>query len=686
MYPKYYGLTRKPFENTPDPDFLFLSKNHREVLASLDYAINASKGFALVVGDIGTGKTTLIHALIKQLDPSFIVLNITNPRVTFKDVLHYLGKKVGIIAENTGPLEILEAIQNKLETLHEKGSKQAVLIFDEAHLLSDEALEDIRHISNIENEERKLIQIILVGQNELGYKLQKESLRPLQQRLVITRRLVPLTRKETQEYILHRLRVGGKQSQLFEKKALSLIWKRSRGIPRLINQICDNAMLIGYAVEAPSIGGKIIKEVIGDMESVHKVQRHGPVFFQRLKWIGAAAVAAFLILYLGTSLFDGKHHFSKSWVFRKNSVPVRIEIPIQPPIQPKGTLSRESGESFAKGSSPVETGVSSKQMATVPFSDVTEKLSADKLQVPKTKRLGKEDEPSGLEKQAIESTGSVARELQDRTGKSNNSKLTQNPNYYIEDLASDTLRASGKNPPTDENKPLVLEQELTTSTKKSVTGESQAGEREKNNRLNQVQKSANFDGAALSKTVYEKPSDLGKRTGNNPRIVAPNESLYDLARREYGVANTSIIDLIQMANPGIIDVNWIYPGQEIILPHIERKDLIAKDEKGVYRIHYASFYLREDATLCIQDLIKEDKEAHIISARQGGNPLYRVYLGTFKNNDDAEKALDNIKLKYFNFLPKEQNKTKAGYPQPKDEVVGASYQLSVVSTGGYFEI
>ena len=219
MYTKYYGLTKKPFENTPDPDFLFLSKTHREVLASLTYAINAAKGFVLVVGDIGTGKTTLIHALIKQLDPSFIILNITNPRATFKDILDYLGQKVGITSEDVGPLETVEAIQNKLETLlHERDSRHAVLIFDEAHLLSDEGLGDIRLISNIENEERKLIQIILVGQNELSDKLRKESLRPLQQRLVVTRRLVPLDRKETDEYVRHRLRVAGKQSQLFDKK------------------------------------------------------------------------------------------------------------------------------------------------------------------------------------------------------------------------------------------------------------------------------------------------------------------------------------------------------------------------------------------------------------------------------------------------------------------------------------
>ena len=588
MYTKYYGLTKKPFENTPDPDFLFLSKNHREVLASLEYAINAAKGFVLVVGDIGTGKTTLIHALIKQLDPSFIILNITNPRATYKDILHHLGKKIGIASEKAGPLETVEAIQNKLETLHERGNKHVVLIVDEAHLLSNEALGDIRLISNIENEERKLIQIILVGQNELSDKLRKESLRPLQQRLVVTRRLFPLNRNETQEYILHRLRVAGRQSQLFEIKALSLIWKKSRGIPRLINQICDNAMLIGYAVEARSIGGKIIREVIGDMESVYRVQMHGPVFLhRRLKWIGAVAVAVLLMVYPETNLFNGKPFFVKSRIFRKDSVPAQTKTP----IALKNSLTRQNGELPAKGSSPVEVGVSSRQVVPNAFSDTTEKPSADKLQVSRKERFGEKHKPSSIEKQALESKDNGATgKLQDRVG-------------------------------------------------------------EKNNGINPLQKPADLDGPALSKTACEKAGDIRKRDGNNRRKVSPNECLYDLARKEYGIGNISIIDLIQKANPGIRDVNRIYPGQEITLPHFDRKDLIVKDEKGIYRIHYASFYRRKDATFCIQELIEKNQEAFVISVQQGDNLVYRVYLGQFESRDDAEKVLDKTELKYFNFLP-----------------------------------
>ena len=178
------------------------------------------------------------------------------------------------------------------------------------------------------------------------------------------------------------------------------------------------------------------------------------------------------------------------------------------------------------------------------------------------------------------------------------------------------------------------------------------GQEEKTIGLTCFKKPVDLDGSAISKIAGHNTGNLRKRDGNNRKKVSPDECLYDLARREYGVGNESIIDLIQMANPRIRDVNRIYPGQVIILPHFERKDLIVKDKKGRYHIHYASSYRRSDAALYVQDLIKEGKDASMISARQGDNLVYRVYLGTFRNSDDAEKILDTLELDFFSFLPK----------------------------------
>jgi general secretion pathway protein A len=294
MYTNYYGIYLNPFENTPDPRFLFPSKSHREVLAALRYGVDGAKGFILLAGDVGTGKTTMVNALLKEIDPSYIVLNITNPKWTFVEIIRYLALKLEIDTERKENFQILEELQTELEKLDDQG-KRVVLIIDEAHLLSESALEDIRLLSNVESNDKKLIQIVLVGQEEIFQTLQKDSLKTLKQRISINRHLQPLNPKETNDYINHRLQVAGRQSQLFSPKARALIWKRSQGVPRLINHICDNAMLIGYAAEAKLIGSGLVKEVIADMDFGHKnLKTHKFVQIRKLKWVGATLVILFL--------------------------------------------------------------------------------------------------------------------------------------------------------------------------------------------------------------------------------------------------------------------------------------------------------------------------------------------------------------------------------------------------------
>ena len=303
MYRRYYNLSNKPFENTPDPLFLFLSKQHREVLSSLLYGIESAKGFILVSGDVGTGKTTLIRSLLKELNPRHIVINIINPRITFDDIFNHLVQMLGVTIEGKNRLETIDMLRSKLETLNEEG-RRAVIIIDEAHLLSKKSLEEIRLLSNIENNTIKLIQIVLVGQNEIHNLLDGETQKPLKQRIVINRQLNPLDKKETIEYILHRLKIVDRSHQLFNDNALSLIWKVSGGTPRLINQICDNALLIGYALEAGIIKRKIIKEVISDMRpGSQKYRNHLSFFYVRRRVWAFAGIALLLLVIMRISGF-----------------------------------------------------------------------------------------------------------------------------------------------------------------------------------------------------------------------------------------------------------------------------------------------------------------------------------------------------------------------------------------------
>ncbi len=217
MYTEKYGLYHKPFENTPDPQFLFLSKIHREVLSSLIYGIQSSKGFILVSGDIGTGKTTLIHALLKEIQDENIVLHIINPRTNFDEIISNLSQKLDIESDGINKTQLVDIIREKLKILDSQGER-TIIIIDEAHLLSEASLEDIRLLSNIETEKRKLIQIILVGQNEIHDLLDRNSQKPLKQRIVLNRKLSPLNKKGCFEYIKHRLEIAGAHSPYSIKK------------------------------------------------------------------------------------------------------------------------------------------------------------------------------------------------------------------------------------------------------------------------------------------------------------------------------------------------------------------------------------------------------------------------------------------------------------------------------------
>lgn len=304
------------------------------------YGIRYAKGFVLIAGDVGTGKTTLIHVLLKIIRRTNFVIHVINPRIDFNDILKYVAEKIGITLEGLSTLELIDLIRRKLENQYKIG-RRAVLIIDEAHLLSEDSLEDIRLISNLESEKRKLIQIALVGQNEIYDKLQKDRLKSLKQRILINRKLMPLNQGDTRNYIKHRLNVAGTNTKLFGREAMSLIWKKSGGIPRVINHICDNALLIGLAEERQTIGAKIIKEVIKDMETGHK----RPRFKIRLPYLGLRRLVAFaaivLAIFFGVNLLSNQSLEIRE-IADKTTFSEQGEIPPQPDDKIDGEIKTAS--------------------------------------------------------------------------------------------------------------------------------------------------------------------------------------------------------------------------------------------------------------------------------------------------------------------------------------------------------
>ena len=265
MYNEFYGFSEAPFKVTPDPKFLFLTPDHREALASMVYGIQERKGFISITGEVGTGKTTLIYTLLKQIDERVKTVFIFQTILSFEELLKKILQELDVPMVEKGRTALLRLLNEYLIERLTRDETLAIII-DEAQNLSKEVMEGLRMLSNLETPQSKLLQIILVGQPELKDKLDSEDMRQLKQRVEIRRTVRPLTREECSKYVDHRLNLVGSNSQkLFTQEALSLICDHSRGIPRTINIICDNALLIGYGMNQKVIDGKILREVLEDM-------------------------------------------------------------------------------------------------------------------------------------------------------------------------------------------------------------------------------------------------------------------------------------------------------------------------------------------------------------------------------------------------------------------------------------
>ena len=265
MYAEYYGFARAPFEMTPDPSFLYLGEAHREGLATLVYAVNSGKGFVMLTGEVGTGKTTLLHALLQQLDSTTNSAFIFNPRLDPMGFFRVLFEELDIGPPCETKAEYLLALnQYLIEKL--AANERVLLIVDEAQNLSTEMLEEIRLLSNLETPTSKLIQIMLVGQPELKALVDQPELRQLRQRIALRHHLRPFDEDEVVEYVKERLAKAGYTGRgIFKKKALRELYRITGGTPRLINNICDGALLLGYARQESSLGPDAIQEVANDL-------------------------------------------------------------------------------------------------------------------------------------------------------------------------------------------------------------------------------------------------------------------------------------------------------------------------------------------------------------------------------------------------------------------------------------
>jgi general secretion pathway protein A len=267
MYKAFYNLKRNPFEITPDPTFLFPTTRHNEALASLYYGVTAHRGFVVLTGEVGTGKTLIVRSLlglVQRRDVAFAL--IFNPSLSPLEFMRYIAGDFGLPVAGKAKDELIHVLNEFLLQRHQKGLT-TLLVVDEAHYLSAEILEEIRLLTNLETSQQKLLQIVLAGQPELDQKLDSHELRQLKQRIALRCHLDALSLDETKEYMRRRLEISGAPAagEIFSEAAVEAVFTHSRGIPRLINTICENALLSGYAKQAAAISDEIIDGVARDL-------------------------------------------------------------------------------------------------------------------------------------------------------------------------------------------------------------------------------------------------------------------------------------------------------------------------------------------------------------------------------------------------------------------------------------
>ena len=266
MYKAFFGLTRNPFEITPDPSFLFATRKHNEALSALYYGVKRRKGFVILTGEVGTGKTVLVRRLLEMLSGSEVAFAyLFNPLLSSMEFLQYVAGDLRIPNAGKSKTELLMELSRYAIARHQRGGT-TVLVVDEAHHLSAELLEEIRLLTNLETAEAKLMQILLIGQPELDHTLDSVDLRQLKQRIGVRSHLGALDLEETCGYVNHRLHVAGCRcpTEVFPRETLVELYRQSKGYPRLVNTMCENALAHGFAAKTAKIYPETIKEIANE--------------------------------------------------------------------------------------------------------------------------------------------------------------------------------------------------------------------------------------------------------------------------------------------------------------------------------------------------------------------------------------------------------------------------------------
>lgn len=292
MYEAFYNFDCPPFECTPDPRFFFASEQHREALAAIEYTIRMRKGIVMVTGPVGSGKTTVGRTMLQRCGDHATIVQLVHGHTTGCELIRHVLRTLKVHPAGDDHAALLEQLDVQLKE-HARRGKPVVLFVDEAQTLSDEALEEMRLLSNFDTNTLRLLQLVLVGQPELRERIRTEAMAPLRQRIVMAKQLTPLSLPETARYVIHRLKAASKDKDnlgvVFATDAFATLYIQSRGIPRLINVICDNCLLLSFVGEQRRVTAAMVNKVVQDMVPDLEFGGAGVAESPRLALAGGAA-------------------------------------------------------------------------------------------------------------------------------------------------------------------------------------------------------------------------------------------------------------------------------------------------------------------------------------------------------------------------------------------------------------
>jgi general secretion pathway protein A len=613
MYCDFYHLSEKPFNITPDPKFLYLNARYREALATLTYGIAERKGFITLIGEAGTGKTTLLNKLLDQLDDKTKTVFIFNTNVTFEEILEYIFAEFDLPVHSGKKLYMLQRLNAYLLEELRGGGNVAVLI-DEAQDLDIAVLENLRLLSNLETAKEKILQIVLSGQPELERKLASPELRQLRQRITVNCRLTPLTRDELSEYVEFRLQAAGcADPKMFTRDAEEQVWQFSRGIPRLVNVVCDNALVIGYALGKQRIGSDIVREASADLlatEGVAPVEE------------GAEELAA--------------------------------EIAAPAPPMPSARASRGAWALFALVAVALLVGFLSmgRNLLRQP-ADVAQPTGPRERTILHPGQVTDDVPPAqlGVDHPTDAQPEPMAARLGDGSAANPAAKLQPRPlqpDPPAEPPApAQADEALAAQPPQREvqAKRHDLVAEAVAPARRDVEEASAPG----------LPEELRIDRRTAAQLEEPRlPPEETRRKGGRGSVrltaaefdnitVKDGDSFAQIAVRRYGQSSYTILDLLKLANPQVEDINRISAGQTLALPRLNQGFSVLQQEGGGYGVLVFSTPISSRAAALSRALRSRGFAADVATGSIGpGRTVQRVIIGPFATEGEAAGASKDV--------------------------------------------